>query len=557
MEPFGADGDDESSIIELFLHGQGCENEGDTESAASVYEHIVENYAGQIGLPYLHVHGESSEEDDVPPALVYSCTLNSLGGLYLDIEMLDKAKELFEKSTKAWPRNAMAILNIANMERECGDFHAALRLYEAIIDNAPSAEEVTRIEGSDNGTLGWERTYIYGPLRQCLEQAHYLCALGLHQVGQYRKALQFVKMFNVRYRIHPHVWDAANRGGQGAECVEGTEETKARRPCKGTPPELYARAVPPKLKLELCSIFAKNSQFWAETDYHERGYYSFWYDLSEPPSNTVEDFIRHFLPLVEKRAGAKIVGAEWWVHSRPIGRNLGHQLHLDTEENTLEASHEIVHPKVSSVTYLSPPVDGGDSTVVFDQRLGDDEASHAYIVKPCESGFMMFDGDKIHGVLPSSPSAFPIAGSKRQRTQGVKGKLHRKVEQPHRLTLMVGWWNKDVRKVGKRTLLGPCGPVPSRPTRNCKWPGLLQSPYHFLGADEKREDSLKAEQSRAAVPINVASPAWEKIPGNDDARTTTRKTLEIPTAVDQRFFLNDFEEFRVHLLERALGNQGK
>ena len=137
--------DEESDILELFLHGQDCENEGDTESAASVYEHIVDNYADKVNLPYTHTHGKDLG-DDIPPALIYSCTLNSLGGLYLDIEMLDKAKELFTESSRAWPKNFMSLLNLANMERECGDFNEAVSLYQRIVDSTLSAAEITNIE---------------------------------------------------------------------------------------------------------------------------------------------------------------------------------------------------------------------------------------------------------------------------------------------------------------------------------------------------------------------------------------------------------------------------
>ena len=42
------------------------------------------------------------------------------------------------------------------------------------------------------------------------------------------------------------------------------------------------------------------------------------------------------LPLLGPR-GDSVVAAEWWVHSRLAGRNVGHELHYDLEEKVLEA----------------------------------------------------------------------------------------------------------------------------------------------------------------------------------------------------------------------------
>ena len=73
---------------------------------------------------------------------------------------------------------------------------------------------------------------------------------------------------------------------------------------------------------------------------------------------------------------------------------------------------------------------------------------------------------------------------------------------------------------------------------------------------------MEAEISRKIVPINIASPAWERVSPDspdDDGKNTAADfsvpVLDIPVAVDQRFFLRGFEEFRVHLLERAFGKR--
>ena len=49
----------------------------------------------------------------------------------------------------------------------------------------------------------------------------------------------------------------------------------------------------PVLVRALRGAFSPTAPFWKETDYHRRGYYSFWYDVSCPPSNVVEVLCRH------------------------------------------------------------------------------------------------------------------------------------------------------------------------------------------------------------------------------------------------------------------------
>ena len=76
---------------------------------------------------------------------------------------------------------------------------------------------------------------------------------------------------------------------------------------------------------------------------------------------------------------------------------MGHQLHFDTEENTLASPPtltgggeqggtseipfppRILHPAVSSVCYLTGAAAGGGPTVVFDQRVGEGAAERAFV----------------------------------------------------------------------------------------------------------------------------------------------------------------------------------
>ena len=341
---------------------------------------------------------------------------------------------------------------------------------------------------------------------------------------------------------------------------------------------MFENAIPNLLKLDLQEMFSPTSMFWDGTNYHERGYYSFWYDLSKQPSNTIEILIQYLLPIVQKQVPNEVFcGGEWWVHSRPEGKNLGHQLHLDTEENTLEIKRKIVHPRVSSVIYLSPSSNkNGGCTVVFDQTLEENknkkpEATSAYVCKPSEGGFLVFDGRKIHGVLPSNPlsptNTTGTTPTNRINQNDLKRRkitvpFLRKVEQKQRLTLMIGFWTENVVKTGKRSTLGPCGPVPSVGTRTNSWPSVLKSSYYSeLTSEERDKDFENGLKNMKEIPVKSVYPAWENIDNDTRCTGAVNKSrnvrnsitdLEIPEEIDQRFFLHDMEEFKVHLLQRCL-----
>ena len=86
---------------------------------------------------------------------------------------------------------------------------------------------------------------------------------------------------------------------------------------------MFRNAVPRDIAAHLRRAFAPGAPYWKQTDYDKRGYFSFWYDVSCPPTNAVESLIQRLMPLISQN---DIVGAEWWVHTRLSGRNLGHQV---------------------------------------------------------------------------------------------------------------------------------------------------------------------------------------------------------------------------------------
>jgi hypothetical protein len=83
-----------------------------------------------------------------------------------------------------------------------------------------------------------------------------------------------------------------------------------------------------------------------------------------------------------------LAAAEWWVHSRVAGRNLGHQLHFDTDETLVERSGAVRCPAISSVVYLAGEAVAAGPTVVFEQgfEAAADLAKRCWLVRPADSG---------------------------------------------------------------------------------------------------------------------------------------------------------------------------
>ena len=95
--------------------------------------------------------------------------------------------------------------------------------------------------------------------------------------------------------------------------------------------------MPPKLRAVLGTAFAPGAPFWRETQYASgtHGYYSFFLpgDHSGPACDGVgvmEQLLKWLRPLTGIPAGA-LLGAEWWVHTRPR-HSAGHTMHFDTAE---------------------------------------------------------------------------------------------------------------------------------------------------------------------------------------------------------------------------------
>ena len=417
--------------------------------------------------------------------------------------------------------------------------------------------------------------------------ASFMSAFLLSTLSRHDEALDHLRKFRLTHRVHPNVWRVASAGAR-PKPLSMSLDRRTRIPhslSSSSPPPSSADfspriycgwgsgddnrlgdrggMLPPELYRRMCDLFAPGAAYWKESDYDNRGYYSYYLPLNDrvckDPTNVVEDVIvRHLLPIVErsyreKEVGSsktsssssssrpQIVGAEWWVHTRPLGANLGHQLHFDTDECLLNREGRVTHPSISSVMYLTGAGwdrrDAGDpstaaaagATVVFDQTPESKEvAPGAWVSHPRDNAFMIFPGNLLHGVLPCIGGG----GDDGDDDSGNDGE-----EGIHRLTLMVGFWMRDVTEgMGERDLYTTCGPMPPA-TSEHSWVVQARRGYGEDKSKLKNKDhqsSMRADRRGESLTYDVlpsTSPAWDEF-SNDGT-----SNLTIPKGLDHRFFV--------------------
>ena len=165
--------------------------------------------------------------------------------------------------------------------------------------------------------------------------------------------------------------------------------------------QIIDNAIPDEWVRHLCKAFSPASPFWPEHRYDDpaTGYFSYHFQVAgpnaRPPQHSVEELIAtHIWPTVRKfwprkaaegrdrsaaRArmlltspgtGTGTVNAEWWVHSRD--KVTGHQMHYDTEEGLLYASHEVRPPATHALSQNISKIESTHVTILLcvHARLG-------------------------------------------------------------------------------------------------------------------------------------------------------------------------------------------
>ena len=384
--------------------------------------------------------------------------------------------------------------------------------------------------------------------------SRFMCAMLWSREGEHERALSHLKNFPLTHRLHPNVWTIPNNNI--------TDKPTSKAPLVFRPEQ---GLLPEHLYQSIRETFSPDAVYWKESNYASRGYYSYFTEFSagKKPSNLIEDIIvNHLLPracqVLDESDASSICGFEWWVHTRPIQANLGHNLHFDTDESMLAQEGKVTHPILSSVLYLSGGGDNKNSagtTIMFDQTPDSQEvAQSAWLGIPRDNSFLLFPGNFLHGVLPCPGTVQKADGNdyspSKQQTKTIQDwKEPPQKETEHRLTFMVGFWTRNVPKTMKqRHLYGPCGPLPPANEENT-WVKQISEGY---GDDDDGKMMITAEKEMAGISLPQVSPAWELIGEQESWHKENghNNMLQIPPAIDHRFFVQNAPHcFRESLFE--------
>jgi hypothetical protein len=414
----------------------------------------------------------------------------------------------------------------------------------------------------------------YGP-SSVLATSSYMSAILASALGQHSLASCILRRFcspnRHVTRIHPSVWKATLLSTQLLSSPLSLAPKQA-----AFVPSVFPGAIPKDLFDTLRRAFRPEGPYWDQSAYDRGVYYSFWTDwpLSSngsgetTVSNAIEDLVlSHLLPRVQSVLSEEqmktLKGYEWWVHTRPHGANLGHQLHFDTDEALLEQDGIVDIPMCATVLYLSEDLADATqhgATVLFDQNpRSKQNAEIAWICKPKARSFLVFPGDLLHGVLPcaaapNEESDLPQPNVKRLR----RGEIPRRtLVPPHRLTFMVNFWATRIPdRLKSRRLYGPSGPFPPE-SKDHSWVDGIRDTASYSRIVEGYDKPFPVfVGERATLPC--VSPAWEVIKMNDGNEEEDESlesdikwmldydcdSVELPpSGINQRFFVKNAPEY--------------
>ena len=509
-----------------------------------------------LSMTYLHLanysittHMEDNDDNDTSPEYYFEKALHywpsnpaalSLLANYHRMNNLPSVKDICKfyvkaaESAKYWRDNSIKFLQSSIDEEDVDDINIK-EVVEVLIVNGALEMDYIGEEDEGGDEVANEDTLEEYSCSEVECTASFMSAFLLSTMNQHDDALVYLKKFKqLSHRIHPNIWKAA-AGTLSHSQSEGQATISSPATSILFEPRIYRGndtngILPTDLYQSLCSLFAPDAPYWDESDYQNRGYYSYFTPIEKEkePNNVIEDVIMsHLLPLAEQECSESIVGYEWWVHTRPTGNNFGHPLHFDTDETLLAREKRVSHPIISSVMYLTGAERDEDiasasagPTIVFDQTADStDVAPKAWISTPQNNSFLIFPGNLLHGVLPCSGGCSDVKQTDKENDN-------------HRLTLMVGFWTRDVTiGMNDRSLYSACGPLP--PCSEHSW--VMQSQNGYLNKTKRGENKTSdtnSEPSKYDV-LKCVSPAWEQFEEDYSA------TLVIPGGLDHRYFVSN------------------
>ena len=246
--------------------------------------------------------------------------------------------------------------------------------------------------------------------------ARYTLAIVYLQHGRTDEADKILLSLGFKYRL-------------SKECFQNTKHQSRKNNDKNKNDDnnfmhVVDNAIPLEYLAALENFFQPQSSFWSHHNYPNCDYFSYSYQNFEQPSNLIENIIFNYIyPTVKAfYPQTEAIHCEWWAHSRYVNGG-SHQLHYDTDERGLKQLGKVQFPYVSTVLYFE---NFGSPTLITAKKIGVDpmlNSASGYLAFPSRNRLLMFEGDRLHGVVPNCIKGF---------------------ESQRRLTLMVGFWGGDV-----------------------------------------------------------------------------------------------------------------
>lgn len=171
-----------------------------------------------------------------------------------------------------------------------------------------------------------------------------------------------------------------------------------------------------KLRNDCAIAHTLNTSFWVPAT-------EGWQPRCALECLAVEVFKCHSKDLTFQRSTS---GAEWWTQVTDANKPI--ELHWDKDEELFEASGDLVHPAVSTVTYLCG---FGAPTLVLDKA----DASNGSVMKaalswPTPKAHLRFRGNLLHGAVPLPATANNLSNAPGDR----------KGLDAYRVTFLVNIW---------------------------------------------------------------------------------------------------------------------
>ncbi|GMH84320.1 hypothetical protein TL16_g09888 [Triparma laevis f. inornata] len=312
----------------------------------------------------------------------------------LSLHLLTSSPTHLTSSLSSFPSNPSSLLRHASLLRSSSKLESSYNYYVKAYKSA------LNLRNLENVIIEFSDFIDLSELTSTASKSCYMSCLLGSLLSHHTSVLEHLSNFKITKRIKPSIW----------KCIPINTGRDVEGDC------LEIRDFLPSNYLErMKEIFKPGGLFWKETGYPPTSFYSFYIRKPLKSGNVLEQVIFDIMlnRLSETYDTSKIVGGEFWAHTRSGGSSLGHQLHYDTDELRLEKEKILKHPAISSVLYLSSE---GGNTLVFDDEK-------TYVVKPEAGKFIAFKGDRLHGVLPCKGSG-------------------------RRTTFMVGFWEEEKVKGG-------------------------------------------------------------------------------------------------------------